>query len=130
MFDVTVRRAAIAVAVMLSLLAATPLLAQTSAYNDGENGVSRHHLMLSQMMKDMTQKMGQMADQMSQGALTADQSQQMARRMEQMSKLMHRMAGFEARPAMREKDAQKEMQGMRKQMDEMTAAPAVTPGAR
>jgi hypothetical protein len=89
-----------------------------------------HHLRIYQMMKDMTQEMAGMTEQMSQGALTPDQQKQMAKRMEFMSTMMHRLSGLEARPAIKHGDMDKQLDQMRKQMDEMKGDTKMGPGAR
>ncbi len=80
---------------------------------------SQHHQMLNQMMKDMTQEMTAMTDQMSRGELTPEQNKQMSERMAVMANVMRRMSGLGARPHMKEADWQKQMDQMRKQMDNM-----------
>ena len=82
------------------------------------------------MMKDMTQEMTRMTEQMAQVALTPDQQKQMAQRMQFMSTMMHRLSGFEARPAIKHGDMEKQMDQMRKQMDEMIGNPKMAPGAK
>ena len=89
-----------------------------------------HHSRIYQMMKDMTQEMTKMTEQMAQGALTPDQQKQMAKRMEFMSTMMHRLSGLEARPAIKHGDMEKQMDQMRKQMDEMIGNPKMAPGAK
>ena len=42
--------------------------------------------------------------------------------------MMHRMSGFEAMPAMMEPGQQKQMDEMRKEMDEMMGSSAMKPG--
>ena len=74
-----------------------------------------------QMMKDMTQEMGKMTDQMSQGPLPPEQQKQMAQRMTFMSTMMRRLSGLEARPAIKHANLEKQLDQMRKQMDEMMA---------
>lgn len=82
------------------------------------------------MMKDMTQEMSRMTDQMSQGALTPDQQKQMAKRMEFMSAMMRRLSGLEARPAIKHGEMDKQLDQMRKQMDDMMSNSKMAPGAR
>lgn len=82
------------------------------------------------MMKDMTQEMSRMTDQMSQGALTPDQQKQMARRMEFMSTMMHRLSDLEARPAIKHGDMDKQLNQMRKQMDDMMSSSKMAPAAK
>lgn len=80
---------------------------------------SQHHQMLNQMMTDMTQQMTAMTEAMSRGELTPEQNKQMAERMAVMANVMRRMSGLGARPHMKEADWQKQMDQMRKQMDDM-----------
>ena len=89
-----------------------------------------HHLRIYQMMKDMTQEMTKMMEQMAQGAPTSNQQRQMAKRMEFMSTMMHRLSGLEARPATKHGELDKQLDQMRKQMDEMMGNPKTAPGAR
>ncbi len=81
------------------------------------------------MMKDMTQEMSRMTEQMSQGA-TPDQQKQMAKRMEFMSTMMHRLSGLEARPAIKHGDMDKQLNQMRKQMDDMMSSSKMAPAAK
>ena len=67
----------------------------------------------------MTGEMSKMTEQMSPGVLTPEQSKQMAQHMTSMSVMMRRMSGLASRPAMKNADQQKQMDQMRKQMDEM-----------
>ena len=75
------------------------------------------------MMKDMPQEMTKMTEQMAQGAPTPDQQKQMAQRMQFMSTMMHRLSGLEARPAIKHGELDKQLDQMRKQMDEMMGNP-------
>ncbi len=86
-----------------------------------------HHLRIYQTMKDMTQEMTKMTEQMSQGALTSDQQTQMAKRMQFMSMMMRRLSGLEARPAIKHGDMDKQLDQMRKQMDEMMGNEKMAP---
>ena len=72
-----------------------------------------------QIMKDMTDEMNRMTEQMSHGEPTPEERQQMTKRMGAMSAMMRRMSGLGSRPAMNEAGQQKQMDRMRKQMDEM-----------
>ncbi len=54
----------------------------------------------------------------------------MAQRMEMMSGTMQRMSGFEAMPAMNDPEQQKQMNGMRKKMDEMMSTSPVKSGTK
>ena len=81
------------------------------------------------MMKDMTHEMTIMTEQMEQGALTPDQQKQMAQRMQFMSTMMHRLSRPEARPAIKH-GMEKQLDQMRKEMDEMIGNPKIAPGAK
>ena len=97
----------------------TPASAQTSTGPTWQDGVSQHHRMQYQMMKDMTDQMGQMIEQMSRGDLSPEQRKKMADRMGLMSTMMRRMSGLASRPAMKPVEWQNKMDEMRKQMDGM-----------
>ena len=116
-----------AIVVCISVVAAMPASAQSSSGPTSQNGMSQHHRMQYQMMKDMTQEMGRMTEQMSKGELTPEQRKQMARRMALISTMMQRMSGLAARPAMRAPEWQKQMGEMRKQMDGMMSNPQMAP---
>ena len=121
------------VAICLGILAAFfSVRAQSpvgSTFQD-QGQLDPHHLRIYQMMKDVTQEMTRMTEQMVQGALTPDQQKQMAQRMQFMSTMMHRLSGLEARPAIKHGDMEKQMDQMRKQMDEMIGNPKMAPGAK
>ena len=89
-----------------------------------------HHLRIYEMMKGMTQEMSKMTEQMAQGSLKPDQQKQMAKRMEFMSTMMHRLSGLEARPAIKHGNMEKQLDQMRKEMDEMIGNPKIAPGAK
>ena len=113
------------VAICASMLAAASANAQSpagSTFQD-QGRIDPHHLRIYQMMKDMTQEMTKMTEQMAQGALTPDQQKQMAQRMQFMSTMMHRLSGLEARPAIKHGELDKQLDQMRKQMDEMMGNP-------
>lgn len=109
-----------AIVVCIGTLTAVPAVAQSTLRATAQgDATSLHHLKLYQMMKDMTGEMSAMTEQMSQGALTPEQRKQVAQRMALMSAMMRRMSGLEGRPAMKEAEWQKQMDQMRKRMDEM-----------
>ena len=113
------------VAICASMLSAASANAQSpagSTFQD-QGRIDPHHLRIYQMMKDMTQEMTKMTEQMAQGALTPDQQKQMAQRMQFMSTMMHRLSGLEARPAIKHGELDKQLDQMRKQMDEMMGNP-------
>ena len=104
----------------LGIFVALPAMPQSSAPSR-QNDANAHHMRIYQMMKDMTQEMGKMTDQMSQGPLPPEQQKQMAQRMPFMSAMMRRLSGLEARPAIKHANLEKQLDQMRKQMDEMMA---------
>ena len=113
------------VAICASMLSAASANAQSpagSTFQD-QGRIDPHHLRIYQMMKDMTQEMTKMTEQMARGALTPDQQKQMAQRMQFMSTMMHRLSGLEARPAIKHGELDKQLDQMRKQMDEMMGNP-------
>jgi len=83
-----------------------------------------------QLMNDMAQEMTRMTEQMAKGELSPELRKQMAGRMALMSTMMQRMSGLASRPAMREPEWQKQMGGMRKQMDGMMRDSTMMPGAK
>ena len=95
-----------------------------------QSGVSEHHQIIADMMKDMSQEMSKMAEQMSRGELTPEQRKHLGQRMEIMSKMMHRMSGLESRPAMKEPEMQQQLKQMRRQMDEMMRDPSMKSPAK
>ncbi len=116
-----------AIVASVAILAAAPASAQISADPTWQDTPHLHHEALSQIMKDMTNLMGQMTEQMSRNDLTPDQRQQMALRMGRMSMMMRHISGLVARPALKEADWEKQMNQMRKQMDEMMRESRMTP---
>jgi hypothetical protein len=119
-----------AIVVCLGMFLTAPVIAQSPLGATTQDVTSQHHQRIYQMMKDMTQEMGAMTEQMSRGELTPEQRAQMGRRMGLMSTMMRRMSGLEARPAMKEAEWQKQMNQMRKQMDEMMRDSSMKPGAK
>ena len=108
-----------ALALCFGMGIAAPTIAQPTTGAARETGVSEHHRMMADLMKDMSAEMNKMSEEMSRGNLTSEQRKQMNRRMENMSKMMRRMTGLEHRPAMRAPEMKKELDQMRKQMDSM-----------
>ena len=109
-----------ALVLCLGIFSAAPVSAQPTTGAARQSGVSGHHQMMGDMMKDMSQEMSKMTEQMAGGERTPEQRKQMGQGMESMSKMMHRMSGLYSRPAMKEPEMQKQMDQMRKQMDDMT----------
>lgn len=103
----------------LGLFSALPASAQPTTGAARQTGVSEHHQMMADMMKDMSQEMSKMSEQAMKGDATPEQRKQMSQRMERMSKMMHSMSGLQDRPAMKGPEMQKQMEQMRKQMNEM-----------
>lgn len=119
-----------AIIVCLGVSAAAPASAQSPTGATTQDVTSWHHQRMYQVMKDMAGEISKMAEQMSRGTLAPEQHKQMAQRMAFMSTMMRRMSWLEGRPAMKEAEWQKQMDRMRKQMDEMMRDSKVTPGTR
>lgn len=103
----------------LGILSTASVSAQPTTGTARQTGVSEHHRMMADMMKDMSQEMSRMTEQMGGGERTPEQRKRVSRNMESMSKMMHRMSGLYSRPAMKEPEMQKQMDQMRKQMSAM-----------
>src|SRR3990170_4599829 len=116
-----------AIVVCLGVFVVAPANAQSPTGATTQDVTSQHHQKMYQMMKDMTGEMSKMTEQMSQGALTPNQRKQMAQRMTFMSTMMRRMSGLAGRPAMKGTDWQKQMDQMRKQMDDMMGNARMAP---
>ena len=114
----------------LGLVLAGPVRSQSPEAAPGHGGMSEHHQMIGDMMKEMSQEMNKMMEQTAGGEPTPEQRRQMSQRMESMSKMMHRMSGLEGRPAMKGPEMQKQMEQMRRQMDEMKRDPAMKSPAK
>ena len=119
-----------AIVVCLAMVLIVPARAQPSTGPTWQDEVSQHHRMIYQMMKDMTEQMTAMTEQMSRGELTPEQRKQMADRMALMSTIMRRMSGLAARPAIKHAELQRQVDQMRKQMDEMVHESKTTPGTK
>jgi hypothetical protein len=115
--------------VCVMILFAMPAVAQLPTDSAWPSGESQHHRMIYQMMKDMTGQMGQMTDQMSRAEPSPGQRRQMVDQMGLMSRIMRRLSGFEARPAIKHADLQKQIDEMRRQMDQMMRG-SMAPGVR
>ena len=113
--------------VCLGSVVPAPVAAQPAQGRTQQQDVGWHHRMMSQMMKDMTEEMSRMSDQMAKGVQTPEQRKDMAQRMGRVSTMMQRMSGLAARPAMANPESQKQMETIRKQMDEMMRDPKMTP---
>jgi hypothetical protein len=118
------------IVVCLGIFVGAPAMAQSSTGPYWGGDVTEHHRMQYQLMKDMAQEMNRMTEQMARGELTPEQRKQMAGRMSLMSTVMRRMSGIATRPAMREPEWQKQMGGMRKQMDGMTRDSTMMPDVK
>ncbi len=100
--------------------------AQSPTPTSQQSGVSQHHQIVYELMKDMSQEISQMTEQLSHGELSAEQKKDMAQKMKRMSTMMQRMSGLQGRPEMREAEAREQMNQMRKEMDEIKALSAKT----
>ena len=108
-----------ALVLCLGKFAAAPTIAQPTTGTARQTGVSEHHQMMAEMMKDMSAEINKMSEEMARGNPTPEQRKQMSRRMDTMSKMMRSMSGLGNRPAMKTPEMQKQMDQMRKQMDGM-----------
>ncbi|HZQ14098.1 MAG TPA: hypothetical protein VFB31_14935 [Pseudolabrys sp.] len=119
------------IVVCIGMFATAPVLAQSSTgtYWGGDD-VSRHHQLQYQMMKDMTAAMSRMTEQMSRGDLTTEENKKMGDQMGRMAKMMRFMSGLASRPAHSHAQLQKQMDQMRRQMDEMKVNSQMAPGAK
>lgn len=108
-----------AIIVSITMSATVPASAQISASPIWQDTPHQYHQRLSEIMKDMINLMGRMANDMSRGDLTPGQRQQIAQEMARMSTMMRRISGLVARPALKEADWQRQMDQMRKEMEEM-----------
>jgi hypothetical protein len=85
---------------------------------DGKGGPGSQQM--SGMMHDMADKMIEMSGQMSKGNLSADMQKRMGGQMRDMATMMDNMSGMMGKGMMMDAGMQKQMDQMRKQMDEMT----------
>jgi len=74
---------------------------------------------MSEMLRDMSGQMGEMFKTMSRGNLTQAQQKQMADRMRTMSGMMQNLSVMAGGGMMLDDEHQKQMQDMRKQMNQM-----------
>ena len=74
---------------------------------------------MSEMMHDMRGQMEEMSKAMSQGNMTSAQQKRIADRMHAMSEMMGNLSGMMGGGMMLGDEHQRQMQGMRKQMDQM-----------
>ena len=65
------KAAIVATAISLSAICAVLVAAQSPAGPTWQDGVSQHHRMQYQIMKNMTDEMGRMTEQMSRGEPTS-----------------------------------------------------------
>ncbi len=82
---------------------------------DGKGGM----MQMSGMMHDMADQMIGMSGQMSKGNLSADMQKRMGGQMRDMATMMDNMSGMMGKGMMMDAGMQKQMDQMRKQMDEM-----------
>lgn len=96
--------------------------AQTGPAGEASPEMRRYRDMQS-LMQDMTKSMSAMNDQMSKGTPDAQARKDMSAKMKTMSRVMTRMSGLMDRPSMKDAEANRELERMRRQMDEMSKAP-------
>ena len=118
------------IAICAGMLLTTFAAAQSPTGPTVQDPVTRHHLRQYQLMKDMTQEMSALTEQMSRGDVTAEQRKQMAQRMSLMSNIMRRMSGLEARHVMNEVEWERQMNAMRKQMNDMMRESITKPASQ
>ena len=82
----------------------------------------RHHDMQA-LMQDMAQEMGRMRDRWGDNSATAETQKELARKMKGMAELMNRMSGLMDRPTMKDAEANRQLEQMRKQMNDMLTKP-------
>lgn len=82
---------------------------------------------MSGMMHDMADQMMGISGQMSKGNLNADMQKRMGGQMRDMATMMDNMSGMMGKGMMMDAAQQKQMDQMRKQMDDMTKSPATAP---
>jgi len=75
------------------------------------------------MMKDMAGRMTSMAGHMAEGKLSAAEQKQMAERLRTMATMLDRMSGMAGKGMMTDADMDKQMDQMRKQMDDTMPHP-------
>ncbi len=98
--------------------------AQTGPAGEASPEMRRYRDMQG-LMQDMAKQMSAMNDQMGKGAPDAQSRKDMSAKMKAMSRVMTRMSGLIDRPTMKDAEANRELEQMRKQMDDMTKAPAM-----
>ena len=122
---------------IIGVAAGSPLWAQTTAGPQmrgkemaSPNATSpelRRYRQMSEIMRDMTNEMNKMTEEMAKHDVTPEMRKRMTVRMNEMSAMMKRMAGLQDRSSMKEHDAQKHTEEMRRQMDAMMKDPAMLP---
>ncbi len=112
----------------LAVVAAVPVYAAKHGgpgMMDGKGGPGSQQM--SGMMHDMADQMIGMSGQMSKGNLSADMQKRMGGQMRDMATMMDNMSGMMGKGMMMDAAQQKQMDQMRKQMDEMMKSPATAP---
>lgn len=80
--------------------------------------LQRHHRM-GELMDQMQAQMGVMSKKMADPKLTAQARKTMGEDMKRMASMMRRMSGLVDRPSMQNAEAQKQMDGMARDMSAM-----------
>lgn len=129
----TMRRL-IATGLGLALLGMASAYAQTGGPKGAEAGASSSvwgretggpgAQTMGGMMKDMAEQMKAMAGHMSQGELSATEQKQAADRLRTMAQMLDRMSGMAGKGMTTDADMNKQMNQMRKQMDDMMQHPS------
>jgi len=77
------------------------------------------------LMQDTTREMGSMQGQMDKGEMAPEMRKEMSQKMKRMSDMMRRMSGLIDRPTMKDAEADRQLEQMRKQMNEMSKTPSM-----
>ena len=109
----------------MGLLLSPLLYAQTAKPGTAERADQASPLMqrnqaMGALMQDMTREMATMQEQMGKGDISPEMRKEMSQKMKRMSGLMSRMSGLIDRPTMKDAEANRQLEQMRKQMGEMS----------
>ena len=84
--------------------------------------MSQRHQAMAGIMKDLVVEMTRMQEQMGAGEPTPEMRKQMALNMRRMSEMMQRMSGLTEYANMSKPEFHRQLEEMRRQMDEMLQA--------
>lgn len=85
----------------------------------------RRNQQMGTIMKDMAREMGKMQEQTGKEDIAPEMRKKMSQDMKRMSDMMRRMSGLIDRPAMKDAEANRQVEQMRKQMDGMSKDPSM-----